>query len=103
MLLGLKPGHACDSIECLSGVHGSYRWCITSVAILKDAVVKDMHRRNWLEAGWRTLQKVVDVEGTITVHTPSGICTESFNSTRGDEHSHLVVDCQKDPLVRAGN
>jgi len=55
-----------------------------------------------LNAGWRTEQKVVDVEGDVTVFTSTGECTDKFNATRGDEHAKLVVTCKKlEPAVSA--
>jgi hypothetical protein len=60
----------------------------------QGTVVHDAHKRNWLEPGWRTTQKVVDVEGSVTVYAPGGVCTEGFNASRGDEHGKLLVDCR---------
>ena len=58
-------------------------------------VVKDTHMRDWLKAGWRTYSAVTNVEGTVSVFTPNGQCSDSFNETRGDEHSNLKVTCRK--------
>eukprot|EP01043_Picozoa_sp_COSAG02_P048058 COSAG02_NODE_4678_length_5104_cov_3.512488_1_plen_193_part_00 len=58
-------------------------------------VVRDKRKRNWLEPGWRSNEPVVDVEGSVTVYSPTGTCTEGWNATRGDEHANLTVNCKR--------
>ena len=60
----------------------------------KDTVVRDSGKRNWLEPGWRSASPVTNVEGTVTVYSTNGRCTEGWNATRGDEHN-LVVTCKQ--------
>ncbi len=62
----------------------------------KDLVVRDSGKRNWMEPGWRSTSPVTNVEGTVTVYSTNGKCTEGWNATRGDEHANLVVTCKQD-------
>lgn len=60
-----------------------------------NTVIKDSRKRNWLEPGWRSNESVTNVEGSVTVYSPDGVCTEGWNETRGDEHASLRVTCEK--------
>lgn len=80
---------------------GHWPILIQGGGLLFDNVsIKDPLSRAWLEAGWQTPQAVTNVQGTVSVWTPTGQCAANFNVSRGDNVNVHVACHRLPPLHR---